>query len=325
MNKVYIKELLKNKKNLISKANILCIGDIILDHYIHGTVSRFSPEAPIPILLKEKETYQLGGVGNVAKNISSIGGKVTLVYISSFDYLSKITSNLILQESNIKKIDIKIPKFKIPLKIRFKHNSVHLLRVDDEFSSFKLSNNIKKFIVNKIEMQIKKCDLVILSDYSKGLLDKDIIQKVIRLSKKYNKKVIADPKKNDFSAYIDIDLITPNQKEITDVAKKKSLNEKNLINFGKKIIKKYNIKDLLITRSEKGMLLINKKLVKKFKANLIDARDVTGAGDTVIGVLALMLAVGFDKIDAISISNYAASLVVKKDGTETINYEDLIK
>ena len=325
MTKEIIKKLLKNKQIAIKKINILCIGDLILDHDVHGRIDRISPEAPIPIFLAEKESYQLGGAGNVARNITSIGGKCSLLYLSSKKNSSSIINKLIKKEKNLKGIEIKIDKFRTSIKTRYKNDNKQIIRVDNEDTSFTINNKYKKNILSKLDAEINKFNLVILSDYNKGLLDKDLIQKIVKIAKKNNIKIIADPKKNDLSAYSNIDLITPNVKEITDASRKKYLNEKEIIIFSKKMIVKNNIESILVTRSEKGMLLINKKNIEKLTACAKKVADVTGAGDTVIGALALMLAAGFNTKESTIIANYAAGLVIGKHGTETISYKDFLR
>ena len=323
LNKNLINFLKKNKKN-ISKSRIICIGDIILDHYINGNIERMSPEAMVPILMMKSQKYVIGGAGNVARNISNIGAKTTLIHLSGNDQSSDIVKKLLQKDKNIKSVSISIPNFKTPIKTRFVNKENHLLRVDNENINFRLINKYKALIISLLIKEIKKCDLIVLSDYDKGLLDKDLIKKIIKLSIQFNKIIIADPKKIDLSSFSGVDIITPNQKEITNSANKKFLDEKSLVKFGKNIIKKYKIKNLLITRSEKGMLLINSKSIKKIKADTKKVIDVTGAGDTVISTIALMLTLGLSVEDSIIISNYAAGIVIGKSGTASINYLDLI-
>tara|TARA_A100001015_G_C15027114_1_gene731113 strand:- start:492 stop:1469 length:978 start_codon:yes stop_codon:yes gene_type:complete len=323
LNKKLISLLKKNKKN-ISKLKIICIGDIILDHYVVGNVERISPEAPVKILSLKNEKYEIGGVGNVAKNIVNLGGKTSLLCLSGVDHSSKIIRQLLGKEKNINNILIQIPNFRTPRKTRFLEDSNHLLRVDDERINFKLKNNFKQSILKKLDNIIKKKDLIILSDYNKGLLDKQLIGLIIKISKKHNKKIIADPKKFDLSIYSNVDTITPNQKEMMDATGIKVLNEKNLIKSGKYIIQKYKISNLLITRSEKGMLLINRDGIKKFKSNPKKVIDVTGAGDTVLAVMGLMLALKLSFNESVEISNYAAGKVVELSGTACLNFKDLI-
>lgn len=322
----------KSKKNLflssykkkIKKINILCIGDIILDHYIYGKIYRISPEAPVPILLYESEKYELGGAGNVAKNISSLGCQVNLLSLYGNDNSSKKLKNLEKANKNIKSLKVKINNYFVPTKVRFINESDQKLRVDRETQNFKLTVIQKKLIIANVKKKITSTDLVVLSDYNKGTLDQDLARKIINLAKKNKKIVVADPKKINLSAYKNADIITPNQKELADAAGKNLSSEKELIRFSRKIIKKNNINNILITRSEKGMLLVNDKYVKKFKANVKNAIDVTGAGDTVVAVLSVMMALGLDLDISVKISNDAAGIVVKKKETANVSLKDLI-
>ncbi len=324
MHKKLIKELLFNRKKNIKNCNILCMGDIILDHYIYGRVDRISPEAPIPILLFEKENYQLGGVGNVARNLSSLGAKCSLVSFSNNDNFSKIINKLILNEKKIKHIKIKLNNYKTPIKTRYLNNLSHLIRVDKENTNIKISNTVKKNLSITLNKKIKETDLIILSDYSKGFFDKNLIKNIVKIAKKYNKKIIADPKNNDFSTYAGIDILTPNQKELNDAAGKILKNEREIILFSRSIIAKHKIKEILITRSEKGMLLVGPDYAKKYKANAKNVFDVTGAGDTVVSILALMTALGMNTETSSQISNHAAGLIIGKLGTAALNFNELI-
>jgi D-beta-D-heptose 7-phosphate kinase/D-beta-D-heptose 1-phosphate adenosyltransferase len=323
LNKKLISILKKNKKN-ISKLKIICIGDIILDHYIIGNVERISPEAPVKILKMNTEKYEIGGVGNVAINIANLGAKPNLLCLTGDDYSSLIIKKLLRKEKNINNINVKIPSFRTPKKTRFLEDKNHLLRVDDESTDFKLKDKFKDIIIKKLKGIIKKNDLIVLSDYNKGLLDKKLICLIIKLAIKYNKKIIADPKKIDLSIYSNVDILTPNQKEMVDATNIKILNEKNLIKSGKCVVQKYNISNLLITRSEKGMLLINRDGIKKLKSNPKKVIDVTGAGDTVVAIIGLMLALKLSVNESVEISNYAAGKVIGLSGTASLKFEDLI-
>ena len=319
------KNLLSNHQNKIQNSKILCIGDIILDQYVTGSVNRMSPEAPVPIFLSDSEQYQIGGAGNVANNIIGIGAKVTLIYLSGKDTSSKIVNHLLTLKKNVKVEKVYSKIFTTPLKIRYIKNSHQIIRVDKEDINFKLSLKIENSILQKIKKNIMKHDIVLISDYGKGLFSKRMIKSIVTIAKNNKKMIIADPKNNDLSIYSNINIITPNQKEITDSSKKNKLNEHELKVFARKIIKKNKIENILITRSEKGMLLINHKYVKKIKSNATMVNDVTGAGDTVIAILSIMLTLGFDIINSSIIANYAAGLVIKKRGTEAISFNELVQ
>jgi D-beta-D-heptose 7-phosphate kinase/D-beta-D-heptose 1-phosphate adenosyltransferase len=314
------KNLILQKKNL-NKINILCIGDLIIDKYVYGRIDRISPEAPIPIFLKEKEEYRIGGAGNVAENILALGARTTLI---TLDDQKKIALKNISNDKKIKHIKFRAANYKLPIKTRYIEKSSQIIRIDDEKEDFKLDKKIKDKIIKSLLKEIKKHNLVILSDYNKGLLDRDLIQKILRISKKANKLVIADPKKLDFGYYCNIDIITPNQKEVEDASGKKNLTEKQLINYSKKTINKNNIKNVLITRSEKGMLLINSKYTKKIHAKTTNVLDVTGAGDTVLATLAVTLSLGLDLYESSKLSNIAGSIVVSKNGTSVVKFNELI-
>tara|TARA_A100001015_G_scaffold276469_1_gene334709 strand:- start:3516 stop:4499 length:984 start_codon:yes stop_codon:yes gene_type:complete len=319
-----IKKILLGKKKEIMKCNILCIGDIILDHYVYGRIERMSPEAPIPVLSFDNESYRLGGAGNVARNLSSLGVKCDLIHFAGKDLTSKIIKQLISKENRIKQIKINLINYKVPIKKRYINKGSHLIRVDKENKNIKLSKNFKKKILEVVKKHIKKNDIVILSDYNKGFFDKSLIQEIVKIASKHKKSIIADPKKNDLSNYSGINLITPNQKEIEDAAGKHLKRKNDILKFCRKIMVKYNIDEILLTRSEKGMILIGSNYSKNLKAYSRKVVDVTGAGDTVIAILALMKALGINTQVSADISNYAAGLTVVKEGTSTNTYDELI-
>tara|TARA_B100001057_G_scaffold161708_1_gene162339 strand:- start:2712 stop:3686 length:975 start_codon:yes stop_codon:yes gene_type:complete len=318
LNNIYI------DRKKISKCRILCIGDLMLDHYIYGKVHRISPEAPIPILLNEEEKFLLGGVGNVAKNLSVLGAKCTLLSIIGIDNASKKIKKLISIDKNIKSELVTLKNYIAPVKTRYIKNSEHLLRVDKEKNNIKKNKTVLLNISKSLEKNIKKCDLVIISDYDKGFLDRFLIKEIISIAKNYDKLIIADPKKNNLGIYANTDIITPNQKELNDAARKELKKESEIISFSRSIIKKYNINEILLTRSEKGMMLIGRNFLKKYKANAKKVMDVTGAGDTVISILALMKAFGLSTEESVQISNYSAGIVIGKRGTATLTYKELI-
>ena len=323
-----IKRDLLNKANIkrkkINKCRILCIGDVMLDHYVYGRVERSSPEAPIPILLNEKEKFVLGGAANVARNLTDLGAKCTLLSVVGIDSASERIKNLISLDKNINSQLLTSKYYTSPIKTRYIKNTSHLLRVDKEKNLFnknkKLLFNIRKLIIKNI----KKCNLIILSDYNKGFLSKTLIKEIVKIAKKYDKLIIADPKKNNLGVYAYIDIITPNEKELNDAAGINLKNEREIISFSRSIINKFEIKEILLTRSEKGMLLIGPDYVKKYKATNKKVKDVTGAGDTVISTLALMKAIGLNTEISSQISNYAAGIIIGKHGTATLKYNELM-
>ena len=320
-----IENLIKSNSKRIGKTQILCVGDMILDQYIYGKVERMSPEAPVPILSINEENFQLGGVGNVARNISSLGGKATIVSLIGNDSSSKYIEKLIKKEKNLKSDFVVDENYLTPLKMRFLNNFTQLLRADKEkIKSKPHASNIKK-IKDKIKKQIEHFDAIIISDYKKGLITKEFIKELVKLAKKSKKIILADPKSKDFKIYEGVDFLTPNQKELSEATNNFIDSEKEAIESGKQIIEQCKIKNVLVTRSEKGMILINNKNFKNFPTLAKEIYDVSGAGDTVIAVLATMIASGFDIETSALLSNHAAGIVVGKKGTAVTTQEEMIK
>ena len=320
-----IKNTIKLHASKINKANILCIGDMILDHYIYGNVERMSPEAPVPILSVVEEKIQLGGVGNVARNISSLGGKAIIISINGNDDSSKKIRKLIGFEKNVKGSFLKDLSYTTPIKMRFLNKSSHLLRVDKEEKPFSKKNKVSnKKVIDVVKKEIKFCDAIILSDYNKGLLTKSLIKQLVKLAKQNEKIIFADPKSKDFSIYEGVNFLTPNQKELSEATGNYVNSEKDVTESAKEIIKKYKIENILVTRSEKGMILVNNKKSKNFFTIAKEIYDVSGAGDTVVAVLALMIAAGLNIETSTLLANHAAGIVVGKRGTAVTTKNEMI-
>ena len=320
-----IENLIKSNSKRIGKTQILCVGDMILDQYIYGKVERMSPEAPVPILSISEENFQLGGVGNVARNISSLGGKATIVSLIGKDFSSKCIEKLIKKEKNLKSDFVVDEGYSTPLKMRFLNNFTQLLRADKEKVRLKSQSSLIKKIKDKIKNQIEHCDAIIVSDYKKGLITKKFIKEIVQLAKKNKKIILADPKSKDFKIYEGVDFLTPNQKELSEATNNFIDSEKEAVESGKQIIKQCKITNVLVTRSEKGMILINNNNFKNFPTLAKEIYDVSGAGDTVIAVLAIMIASGFDIETSALLSNHAAGIVVGKKGTAVTTQEEMIK
>lgn len=322
-----LREIIKKNLQKIKKTRVLCLGDLVIDRYIYGTVHRISPEAPIPILSYEKEAYGLGGVGNVAKNILSLGANVTMIYIGDNKKKDiKKINQLQKYKKNLKSISIKNKGYFVPKKIRFVDKKKHLLRLDHELNNFKLSHQANSKILEIFEKEIKKCDIVLLSDYGKGFFGKILFSNLIKKTKKNNKIIIIDPKQKNFNLYKGADIVTPNLHELSIASNNFNLsqNEKKIINAARKIIKKNKISEILVTRSEKGMTLVTDQNHKNFYATTKKAEDVTGAGDTVVASLALMKAIGIDTEKSVKIANYAAGKVVQKIEAASLTLNELI-
>ncbi len=304
-----------------NKEKILCIGDLILDTFVQGNVDRISPEAPVPILLSQEINNKVGGAGNVARNISSLGGKVGLLSLIGNDINSQKVSSLLKKTKKIKPLLIKNHKYKLPNKIRYSNKSSQLLRVDIEEQNQKI--NLDNEIIKKFLKEVKNYTTVVISNYNKGTLSKKSIKKIINYCNKENIIILIDPKNKDFSIYQNANIITPNLKELSDAAGNRINNERKLDQVAEEIRQKYNFDHILVTKSEKGMKLFSKSKVTNYPTAAKDVYDVTGAGDTVISLIALGFSTGLKISDSVKLANYAAGIVVGKKGTAVTNINEL--
>jgi rfaE bifunctional protein kinase chain/domain len=301
----------------LKKNKILVVGDVMLDRYWFGDVNRISPEAPVPIAKINKIEDRPGGAANVARNIASLGGDVTLLSVVGTDEPALVLQNL-LNEENVDTIFKQDSTISTIVKLRVLAKHQQLLRIDFEE---KPSHEILAEILDQYENIIDKYDTIILSDYGKGGLTHTT--KMIEIANKQNKKVLIDPKGSDYSKYANATLLTPNRSEMRDAMGIWN-NEAELISKAKQLIQSLNLNYLLVTRSEEGMTLFTPTDSYNYPTFAQEVFDVSGAGDTVIATLALMLANGASISDAVTIANFAAGIVVAKLGTATVTQEELI-
>lgn len=315
-----IRERLINIINSWKGKKIAIIGDLMIDEYIIGKVERISPEAPVPILEVEEEKYVLGGASNVANNIKTLGGDPILIGVIGEDKGGEKLIEL-LQEKNIKNYLIIDKTRPTTTKTRLLSLGQQIVRMDRE-KKIPISLEIEEKIIDYVRENIDNIDLIVLSDYAKGVLIPSLTQKIVSLALSKNKKIVADPKGKDYSKYKGISYITPNEKE----AKIASHMEENfdLIQCAQKLNEIIKGEGIIITRGENGMFLYTKDYYYLIPALKVEVRDVTGAGDTVISTFALALSSGANPIEACIISNFAASCVVRKLGTSTVNSSELI-
>ena len=310
--------------HLFKKTKVFLIGDIMLDQYIFGNVNRISPEAPVPIFLKDKSKEMLGGSGNVLSNLISLGTNTFYLSIVGKDDNALKVRKLLnkLKPNNYYLLSEK--KRKTTVKTRFIVNSQQIIRVDEEDSAF-INKNLEDRLIKKIDSYIIGKDVAVISDYNKGIITERISKYVIKKSNALNIPVIIDPKNEDFNIYRNATLITPNQLEASKVTKMKAQSDKDAEACGKTIIKKYNINKVLITRGEKGLLLVSKKASVHSPTAAKEVFDVSGAGDTVLAVIAACYPNKIEEKKILSLANKAAGKVVAKIGTSTISIDELIK
>jgi len=300
------------------QASVLVVGDIMLDQYWYGPTQRISPEAPVPVVKINQEEHRPGGAANVALNIASIGGRVTLAGITGEDeasqHLKKQLSALNIncefdQQKNIPTIT----------KLRVMSRNQQLIRLDFEES---LSDVDKKPLEEKVAAQLVNHDLLLLSDYSKGTLSE--VQNLITLAKNQGKAVLVDPKGTDFERYRGATLLTPNLSEFEAVVGE-CKTENDIVNKGQTLLVELDLDAMLITRSEQGMTLLRRDHEEfHLPTRAREVYDVTGAGDTVIATLALAIAAKAEYTQASALANMAAGIVVGKLGTSTVSEAELL-
>jgi len=300
-----------------SKARVLVVGDLMLDRYWHGSTSRISPEAPVPIVKVNDEEGRPGGAGNVALNIAALGGNVGLLGMVGNDEVADVLKNQ-LTKAKVDCFFIVDDQIPTITKLRIISRNQQLIRLDFE-DGFSNSENTE--FLSQFKKTMINYDVIVFSDYGKGTLDN--VSELIALAKQNEKLVLVDPKGTDFSKYIQADIITPNFSEFEAVvgtcADDDAVSEK-----GANLLNKYQLKNLLVTRGESGMTLLSAdQSVFHIPTMAQEVFDVTGAGDTVIAVFALGLAIELDIESAMQLSNVAAGIVVGKLGTATASLEEL--
>ncbi len=312
------------KESLEKSLNYLIIGDIMVDQYILGDVKRISPEAPVPVLRVKDKKNNPGGAGNVAVNISGLNSNVTLMGFTGNDDSLKLLNS----ELNEKDIKLKSTKWNrnTITKTRLISGQQQIVRIDEE-ESFNPSEKEISELINGIDnIIISDFNGIVLSDYAKGVCDLEVCQKIISLGCNENIPVIVDPKGSDWEKYRGATILTPNLKELGDVSGCEIPNQDEEIErVGRELLNRYNFTYLIITRSEKGMSLIDKNDIEHFPTMAKDVFDVSGAGDTVVAGVIRFLTAGLNIKEAINLANFAAGVVVAHIGTWPITREELLK
>lgn len=322
MIKITEKRLRQLKENFNGK-RIAIIGDMMLDIYYWGDVKRISPEAPVPVLEVENEIYRFGGAANCALNITKLGGIPEPIGIIGYDNYGSIFTSL-LSEFNIDSHGI-IEDDKRPTtaKTRVIADSQHIVRIDKE-SKETVSKSIQNKIFNYVKSIIKNLDGIILQDYNKGVLSKELITKIIELTNQNKKLITIDPKFHNFFSYKNVTVFKPNKKEAEDVLGMKIISDENISLAGNTLLKKLNAKNILLTLGEKGIAVFEKgKPERRMPTKARKVADVSGAGDTVISTLTIALAAGANIYEASYLANYAGGIVCEEVGIVPIEIDKL--
>lgn len=307
----------------LANARVACIGDIMLDRFIHGSVERISPEAPIPILRIGGETVMLGGVGNVLRNIASLGASAHIVAVIGKDLPGSEIAQLAANEPNAHTDLIVDTARPTSVKCRYIAGGQQLLRTDAEDSSA-LSSEMQKNVCQAASKAIDECDAVVLSDYGKGVLTPAVLAHIIAEAAAKNAPVLVDPVGRDYRRYKGATLLTPNRKELQDASDMDTGNAADIIAAAGALIDRCGIGAILATRGPEGMTLVQGDADPIELATMArEVFDVSGAGDTVVAVTAAGLAGGLPLSRAIELANSAAGVVVGKVGTATASRQEL--
>lgn len=319
-------KLQKKLLKYISKfkgSKILVLGDIMLDEFVWGNVSRISPEAPVPVVWVKSESFMPGGASNVANNLHALGGKAYLCGVIGPDRNGK----LLTEELSKKGIDVEgvaIDSSRATtVKTRVIAHSQQVVRIDRETAS-PIEDNILSEVLTYIKEKILEIDAIIIEDYGKGMIVPRLLEEVVGLCRKHKKIIAVDPKEEHLDYYKGVTVITPNNNEASRASGINIKDNATLKNAGNKLIKMFDSKAVLITLGENGMCLFQKKMEPIHIPTVArEVYDVCGAGDTVISTLTVALSSGVSMEEAAYLSNYAAGIVVGKVGVAVVTSEEL--
>jgi rfaE bifunctional protein kinase chain/domain len=301
-----------------SHAKVLVVGDVMLDRYWFGDVNRISPEAPVPVLKVNRVDERPGGAANVARNIAALGAQATLLSVVGDDEAGACLEKLLSEHANLTPLLHRDASISTIIKLRAIARHQQLLRIDFETPP---SHEVLHAALEDYRAQLPLADIVILSDYGKGGLAH--IGEMIQLARAAGKPVLVDPKGDDYARYAGATLLTPNRSEFCQVAGNWQ-NEEELNGKAQAMRSELQLEALLVTRSEDGMSLFMADGALHVPTHTREVFDVSGAGDTVIATLAVMLASGAELPDAMRIANRAAGIVVGKLGTAVVSREEII-
>ncbi|WDF80138.1 D-glycero-beta-D-manno-heptose-7-phosphate kinase [Mucilaginibacter sp. KACC 22773] len=320
---------LKNKVHAIQssgvKPKILVIGDLMVDHYIIGGATRLSPEAPVPIVNVKKETYTLGGAGNVVQNLVSLGAGVSVAGVIGDDAAAIQVFDILANEGVQTLSIIKDSSRPTTVKTRVLAGSHQLVRVDREVTDT-VSAAIEDELIGKLGKYIEQADMVILSDYNKGLFSPSLTQRVIIEATKQGKKVVIDPKGLNYEKYKGAFIIKPNRKELAEAAKVEKINSTESLQEASKVIfGQTGSEYIVVTLSEEGMVIISETEYTALPVKATEVFDVTGAGDTVLATMTYFIASGLSVEEACELANHAAAIVIRHVGSATTTIDEIIE
>jgi len=317
---------IKRLKDLFDNFNgqrIAVVGDLMLDKYIWGSVSRISPEAPVPVLEVESESARLGGAANVANNIKSLGAEPILFGIVGDDEAGERISHIVAEMQMTREGIIKVDDRPTTVKTRVIAHNQHVVRMDHEVRR-DIDRKIADHILEVMRSLRKDIDAIILEDYNKGILTGELLSEVIRFAKENDKIVSVDPKQNNFFEYKHVTVFKPNRKEAENALRVTIASDEQAVTASKELMNRLDCKSILLTRGEKGMTLFSKDgSYAHFPTKAREVADVSGAGDTVISTFTVALISGATISEAVAIANHAGGIVCSEVGIVPVDKEKL--
>lgn len=306
-------------------ARVLCIGDIMLDRFVYGSVDRISPEAPIPVLKITREDEMLGGAGNVMRNLHALGAQACFAGLVGEDEAAGKIHELLNAANGMEAVLIRDKTRTTTLKTRYMASNQQIMRADYE-EAHPISSEQEKSLFSEISKKIAHYDVVVLSDYGKGVLSDGLCRQIITLATQMQKPVIVDPKGADYEKYRGARLVTPNLKELSEASRMSCQSDDDILAAARHVIDQSGVENILATRSKDGMSLISaSQQVLHLPTRARDVFDVSGAGDTVVATMALAIALGASQQEGAELANLAAGLVVAKIGTAAVYREELLQ
>lgn len=313
---------LADRVERLRATSVLCVGDVMLDRFVYGSVDRISPEAPIPVLAVQRESAMLGGAGNVVRNLVALGAHPAFIAVVGDDAPGQEIARLVDEHKTIEPALLVEPGRQTTIKTRFFASNQQLLRADRETRSA-VTEPVRAEVLARAEALMATAGVVVLSDYGKGVLAPDMVAAL--LARAAGKVVVVDPKGTDYSIYAGATIVTPNRKELHEATGMAVNNDDEVVAAARHLIATCGINSVLVTRSQDGMTLVQGDgAVHHLPAEAREVFDVSGAGDTVVATLAAALASGASLLEGAVLANVAAGIVVAKVGTAVAYADELI-
>jgi len=315
--------MMPEKLEMLRRAAVLVVGDVMLDHYIYGEVRRISPEAPIPVLNVKKETRMLGGAGNVARNLHALGASVHFLSIAGDDAAGETIAGLLEAMRGVEHRLVREPGRGSTVKTRYVAHGQQLLRADSETVAA-ASEEAWDELLKTFAEWLPLCRAVMLSDYAKGVLSGARAGILIELAREARVPSVVDPKGHDFQRYRGATVIKPNLRELHDATRMSVDSSEEIVRAARHLLEDCDLEHVLVTRGADGMTLVGREdRDVHWPSEAREVFDVSGAGDTVAATLAAALAGRLTLQEAVTLANLAAGIVVGKLGTATVSREEL--